>query len=209
MFNASLSCHPAHDQLWNSSLLWRAVLHSLGAPDAALRAAGFEEHMASGRPPSAKALRDFARRWLLGIDLLVAIPKEVYLKPACGTTAVLCSGRQHHDRTPNFNLEDARRAVLALHPEDGAALIQRAAESLAILLRGRAPGETELVKAESLLEAVADRTDIFEIAQMLHILGAHQEQALSLPSVCCPPRHANSRTPRHRPFLDGPQFAGA
>jgi len=203
MFNASLSCRSAYEQLWQSSLIWRAVLQALGAPDAALRAVGFEEHGVNGRPPSAKALQSFARHWLLGIDLLVTIPTQVHVKPSWDSARALCSGRQHGQ---SFDLEDARKAVRAMQPEDGEALMQRASESLANLLRSRAPGAVELSKAESLLEAVADRSDIFTIAQMLTMLGANQEQALQeMPSDCCPPRHRNSRSSRRR----GPRVADA
>jgi len=184
MFHAALTCHRANEQLWHSQLLWRAVLHALGAPEAALRDAGFEERGANRQPPPAKALRDFARRWLLGIDMLVAIPKEISVS-----------------RTMSLAL--ANRAVLAMQPEDGDTLIQRAAESLANLLRSRAPGESELVNAESLLEAVSTRTDLFTIAQMLDMLGAHQEQALSLPVVQCPRPHEHSQTSHRRSRFAG------
>jgi len=145
-------------------MLWRAVLHALGAPDVALR--GISRHR--GQAPSVKALRDFARHWLLGINQLVAI------RPAARCMAI--------------TNEDAIRAVKAIQPEDGDALIRRAAQSLAHLLRWRAPGESELLKAEALLEAVSTRSDIFSIAQMLDMLGAHQdgqEQALHSSRTHC------------------------
>lgn len=188
--NASLSCNAAYEQLWNSPLLWRAVLQALSAPEAALRDVG----NSSSQSSSAKAMRIFARQWLLGINLLVAIPKEVRLKTA--GLGALCSGK---DEPHGLDLEDAKKAVLALQPEDGAPLIQRAAESLANLLRWRAPGQAELVKSESLLEAVATRTDIFTIAQMLDMLGAHQEQVLSAPPEKESPPDRPSQTSRRRP----------
>jgi len=182
MSSAALTCHQAYEQLWQSSLLWRAVLHALGAPDMPLRNLGVNEHGVNRWQSSAKDLQAFARHWLLGIDQLVAIPCQVQVKIAADSKHRRCSGRQ---QAPGLDLEVARKAVRAIKSEDGADLLQRASKSIANLLRWRAPGKAEHMKAESLLEAVGARSDIFTIAQMLDMLGAHQEQAFSAPSDCC------------------------
>lgn len=157
----SLSCRTAHTQLWQSPFFWRGLLLALGAPDAELRAAAPE-----GAPwlAAAKALRGLARRRLLGVDLLV------------GRGAQCC-----------LSLEDARKAVMAVQVEDGAALIQCAAASLASMLRD-ASEEEEPSRAEALLEAVAARPEIFTTAQMLDILGAHQEAAPEPPDLGAAPK---------------------
>jgi len=203
MFNVSLSCHPVHEQLWQSPLLWRAVLHAIGAPVSMLRDAGFHEHGTNRWQSSAKALHAFARHWLFGIDRLVAMPSQVQVKIASDSKHRRCSVRPH---MPNLDLEVARKAVRAMQSEDGGDLLQRASESIANLLRWRAPGKAELMKAEFLLEAVSARSDIFTIAQMLDMLGAHQEQALSVLPDCCPPWHGSSRTSR-RPISGWPSVA--
>jgi len=163
--NASLTCRPAYVQLWQSPLFWRTLLQNLGVSDFELRDAGLEGGRDEGRLAAAKALRDFARHWLLGIDILGGM----------AATSALRVARQSPYQIRSVNLEDARRAVLAMRQEDGNALIQRAVESMANLLRSRSCGEIELSKAEALLEAVATRSDIFSTAQMLDMLGAHQQ----------------------------------
>lgn len=170
--NASLSCRPAFAQMWQSPLFWRTLLQALGVSDVALRAAGLEGRREEGRLGMAKALRDFARHWLLGISLLTGMP--VHMK-SCPDISALRLNRQSLQQNHSATLEDARRAVLAMRPEDGTALLQRAAESIAMLLSSRKSGESELLKAEGLLEAIANRSDIFTTGQMLDMLGAHQK----------------------------------
>lgn len=172
--SVSLTCRTAYAQLWQSPFFWRSLLQAFGASDAELCAAAPEGPACwlkgDGRQSSAKALRDFARHWLLGIDLLAGMLPLASSK----STSKLALCRQ--GVSSGFDLEDARRAVMAVQVEDGVVLIQRAAKSLANILRN-ATGEAELVKAETLMEAVAARSDIFTTAQMLDILGAHQEAA--------------------------------
>lgn len=177
--NASLSCRSTHAQLWQSAFFWRSLLQALGASDESLRALGTER-----RPASAEALRDLARHCLLGIDLFAGIPARdlILLRPG-------------HVQT--LDLEAARRAVLAMRPQDGTILIQRAAESVSGLLRSRTAGEAEVGKAEALLEAFATRSDLFSIAQMLNVLGAHQKANEDCNSFAMAPKdHIRERPSR-------------
>lgn len=176
-FQLSLCRHDFYEQLWQSPFLWRALLQALGISEAALRDASPQEH----GQPSANSLQALARRWHTSINLLTAMPTEVNFKLVDSCPTTLCS----QERSSNgLDLEVATKAVWSLRQQDGEDLIQRAAESLASLLRGRYQGEKELAKAEALLEAVAARSDIFTIAQMLDVLGAYQEQALQKKQRC-------------------------
>lgn len=154
--NVSLSCRSVHRQLWHSPFFLQALFQASGISDEALRAAGIGDH------PPAKALQDFARHWLTGINLLTGSTMQLGRHGAHGPAHAL-------------NLEVARRAVLAMRAEDGVTLVQRAAETIADLVLHRAKGKGEVSKAQALLDAVAARSDIFTISQMLAILGAQQK----------------------------------
>lgn len=168
MLNASLSSRTTYGHFWDSPLFWRTLLQAFGFSEVALRSAGLEAQP-GGRAPSAAALQSFARRWLLEIDLLV------------GFRATTMQGS-------DMSLKAARRAVLALRPEDGFFLIQRAVDSIANLVRNRASGKMEVVQAEQLLEAVASRSDIFSTGQMLDVLGAHQKADDNHEILATPPK---------------------
>jgi hypothetical protein len=179
--SASLSCRSANAQLWQNPAFWQSLLCCLGVADTSLRALQTRELSSWFEPrdvrcndnalPKAKAFWDFARHWLLGIDVLVGMP--VTLK-GDGATSSFTHRWRCREHAGALDLEDARRAVLALQPEDGKRLIQRAADSVTALLRDRVPGEKEMLKAEELLEAVATRVELFSTSQMLDMLGAHQ-----------------------------------
>jgi hypothetical protein len=153
--NASMCCRKLHAHVWESPSFWRNFLSGIGVPDMAPVCSG-SERQAVNHLSEAKAWQNIARIRLFGIDLLV-MPAQ--MSGECGATA----------------FEDARRAVLAIRAEDGHDLINRAAVSITELLRARKPGHCELAKAEALLEAVASLSEIFNTAQMLDMLGAHQQ----------------------------------
>lgn len=178
---SALASTRAYQQLWENPLLWRAVLHALGAPDASLRAAGLDDACQQLREPCAKAFRAHARHWLFSIDLLINASPQV--KSAHSPSATILDARRAKEAPQRLDLAEAARAVLALQLDDGELLIQRATESLVQLLQWRSAGTEELAKAEALLEAVAERSDLFNVSQMLSILGAHQEKALSSPRL--------------------------
>lgn len=189
--NASLSCRSAHDQVWQNSTFWLAFLQLLGASHASLRIEAGHSHRCDRSSGTAKAYRDIVRHLLFGIDVLVGCP--VRLEPGvCSMPFV----NRRRDGNTDFKLEDARRAILAMMPEDGEALIQRATDSIVELLRKRSCGESELSKAEDLLEAVASRCELFSTGQMLDMLGAHQkaDEALTLESIPKIPPNVSTRT---------------
>lgn len=167
-FNIALTSRQAYALLWRSPFFWRTLLQALGISEQALKLAGLEGCVARGVASwpdewhECEALRIFARHWLLGIGVLTGWPK------------VLGSPKQSRGEDHTLSLEDAKKAVLALKEEDGKTLIQKATESIVRLLRTRGSGEKELLHAEALLEAVGVRSDIFNTAQMLSMLGAHQ-----------------------------------
>jgi len=176
--NASLACRAAYAQLWQSPTFWRASLQLFGASEASLLMEGRFSCPGCSSIARAKAYRDLARHLLFGVDVLIGTP--VHLEPVTSTISQL--HRRQSRRASDFKLEDARRAVFAMLPEDGEVLIQRATETIVDMLLNRACGESELLKAEELLEAVASRCDLFTTGQMLDMLGAHQkaDEALSL-----------------------------
>jgi hypothetical protein len=184
-FNAALACRQAHAQLWQSPTFWLAFLQLFGASEASLR---IEASLNSGSHRSAvQAFRRLARHLLFGIDILVG--KPVQLEPVNSSLPLV--ERRHSRHANDLKLEDARRAILAMLPEDEEALIQRATDSVVGLLRNRGRGECELLKAEQLLEAVAGRCELFSTGQMLDMLGAHQKADEAMTSENIPKAHPN------------------
>jgi len=175
---ASRTCRSAHAQLWQNPVFWRNLLHCFGVADTSLQALQRDELSAwlnAGRKDKlrmAKAFQDFARYWLSGVDVLVGRP--VQLK-SNGVVSAIIDRRRRNGEVVSLDLEDARRGVIAMQPEDDEALIQCVADSVTNLLSNRASGESERLKSEELLEAVAIRSDVFSTAQMLDMLGADQK----------------------------------
>lgn len=205
-FNIALTSRPAYVLLWESPVFWRTLLQALGISEHALKLAGLEGRSSTAKVASwpdewheCEALRIFARHWLLGIGVLTGWPK------------VLGSPRQSRGEDPSLSLEDARKAVLALKEEDGKTLIQKAAESIARLLRTRGSGQKELLHAEALLEAVGARSDIFNTAQMLSMLGAHQHADEENDILSMALKNSNtlrtSQVTRRRPTVSPEQVA--
>jgi len=71
-------------------------------------------------------------------------------------------------------LRRAREAVMVLENEDGDNILARASSAIMAVLRWRGGGAEEAAEAEQILDAVANRTNLFSTSQMLDILGAHQ-----------------------------------
>lgn len=160
----SLTCRLVHTHLWENPVFWRSLLQLIGLCSNELRCGG--NFLQTVPLTSPQALRAIARRRLLGIELLVTMPVE----PGSDRIA-----RKMPDDGRCITLKEARRAVLALHPEDGPVIMQRATDSISALLRWRAPGALQRRDSEALLEAVSTQCGLFSTGQMLDMLGAHQQ----------------------------------
>jgi len=118
----------------------------------------------------AQELRNRFRRHCQGIDRLL----EAALGPS-GRVVQAAAALEGP-----AGLQDARKAVLALQPEDRAHCLDGVTASVASLLRNQSRTTATSKKksvnaaAEALLEAVSSRADLFSTAQLLQILGAYQ-----------------------------------
>mmetsp|Transcript_3209 Transcript_3209/g.6283 ORF Transcript_3209/g.6283 Transcript_3209/m.6283 type:complete len:295 (-) Transcript_3209:42-926(-) len=187
----SLTCRLVHTHLWENPVFWRSLLQLIGLRGMEQRCGG--SFFEAAPLANAQALRAMARRRLLGIDLLISVPVEPSSNRIVARTASE-DGRC-------ISLKEARRAVLALLPEDGPMLIQRATDSISALLRSRAPGASECRDSEALLEVVSTQYALFSTGQMLDMLGAHQQASDG--DLSCSTRMSRRASTRRRSGASG------
>mmetsp|Transcript_22897 Transcript_22897/g.53586 ORF Transcript_22897/g.53586 Transcript_22897/m.53586 type:complete len:289 (+) Transcript_22897:107-973(+) len=139
--------------LWQNQHFWHALVQAMELDRDCLTDA------LGNAAPHLLSMRDALRHHHFGISRLLSVGEAA----AMSGPSLPCS------------LKEARQAVLALQPQDGPLMIARVVASVAVLLRRPHCHHLQRRQARELLEAAAQKQNIFTNEQLLRLLGAFQE----------------------------------